>query len=155
MDPGHVDDAALSQSPPESRLIGPSVTVSESEPEAWLPQTIWRSVLTAIADRLAAPPRGKIPSMSPEELRERLERAGLTPHRLSYLLDMEPNSASKWTRGALPVPRRRVARIIEVTDIFSRSMVRRRLRCLSKSRRSAPGPRSARCEPAAASCFVI
>jgi hypothetical protein len=119
MDPGHVDDAALSQSPPESRLIGPSVTISESEPEAWLPQTIWRSVLTAIADRLAAPPRGKIPSMSPEELRERLERAGLTPHRLSYLLDMEPNSASKWTRGALPVPRRRVARIIEVTDFFA------------------------------------
>jgi hypothetical protein len=57
--------------------------------------------------------------MSPEELHERLERAGLTPHRLSYLLGMEPNSASKWTRGALPVPQRRVARIIEVTDFFS------------------------------------
>jgi hypothetical protein len=57
--------------------------------------------------------------MSPEELCERLERAGLTPHRLSYLLGMEPNSASKWTRGALPVPLRRVARIIEITDFFT------------------------------------
>jgi|SRR5579871_2608757 len=67
----------------------------------------------------AGPGSGKIRSMSPEQLRVRLERAGLTPHRLSYLLGMEPNSASKWTRGALPVPQRRVARIIEVTDFFA------------------------------------
>jgi hypothetical protein len=54
--------------------------------------------------------------MSPEELRERLERAGLTPYRLSYLLGVEPNEGSKWTRGDRPVPKGRVAQIVEVTD---------------------------------------
>jgi hypothetical protein len=53
--------------------------------------------------------------MSPEELRERLERAGLTPYRLSYLLGVEPNEGSKWTRGDRPVPKGRVAQIIELT----------------------------------------
>ncbi len=57
--------------------------------------------------------------MSPEELRERLERAGLTPYRLSYLLDVEPNEGSKWTRGDRPVPKGRVARIIELTDFIA------------------------------------
>jgi hypothetical protein len=54
--------------------------------------------------------------MSPEELRERLERAGLTPHRLSHLLGVEPNEGSKWTRGDRPVPKSRVAQIVELTD---------------------------------------
>jgi hypothetical protein len=54
--------------------------------------------------------------MSPEELRERLGRAGLTPYRLSYLLGVEPNEGSKWTRGDRPVPKGRVAQIIELTD---------------------------------------
>ena len=57
--------------------------------------------------------------MSPEELRERLGRAGLTPHRLSYLLSVEPNEGSKWTRGDRPVPKGRVAQIIEVTDFVA------------------------------------
>jgi hypothetical protein len=52
--------------------------------------------LASIADRLAAPSRAKIRSMSPEELRFRLERAGLTPYRLSFLLGVEPNEGSKW-----------------------------------------------------------
>jgi hypothetical protein len=51
-----------------------------------------------------SPSRGKTRSMSPEELRERLERASLTPYRLSYLLGVEPNEGSKWTRGDRPVP---------------------------------------------------
>jgi hypothetical protein len=62
-----------------------------------------------VADRLAAPWRGKTRSMSPEELRERLERAGLTPYRLSYLVGVEPNEGSKWARGDRPVPKGRVA----------------------------------------------
>jgi hypothetical protein len=62
---------------------------------------------------------GKTPSMSPEELRERLERAGLTPYRLSYLLGVEPNEGSKWTRGDRPIPRGRVAQIIELTDFVA------------------------------------
>ena len=70
-------------------------------------------------DRLAAPWRGKTRSMSPEELRERLERAGLTPYRLSYLLGVEPNEGSKWTRGDRPVPKGRVAQIIELTDFVA------------------------------------
>ena len=57
--------------------------------------------------------------MSPEELRERLGRAGLTPHRLSYLLGVEPNEGSKWTRGDRPVPKGRVAQIIELTDFVA------------------------------------
>jgi hypothetical protein len=57
--------------------------------------------------------------MSPEELRERLERAGLTPYRLSYLLGVEPNEGSKWTRGDRPVPKGRVARIIELTEFVA------------------------------------
>ena len=57
--------------------------------------------------------------MSPEELRERLERAGLTPYRLSYLLGVEPNEGSKWTRGDRPIPRGRVAQIIELTDFVA------------------------------------
>jgi len=57
--------------------------------------------------------------MSPEELRERLKRAGLTPHRLSYLLGVEPNEGSKWTRGDRPVPKGRVAQIIELTDFVA------------------------------------
>jgi hypothetical protein len=57
--------------------------------------------------------------MSPEELRERLERAGLTPYRLSYLLGVEPNEGSKWARGDRPVPRGRVAQIIELTDFVA------------------------------------
>ena len=72
-----------------------------------------------VADRLAAPWRGKTRSMSPEELRERLERAGLTPYRLSYLLGVEPNEGSKWTRGDRPVPNGRVAQIIELTDFVA------------------------------------
>ena len=70
-------------------------------------------------DRLAAPSRGKTRSMSPEELRERLARAGLTPYRLSYLLGVEPNEGSKWTRGDRPVPKGRVAQIIELTDFVA------------------------------------
>jgi hypothetical protein len=57
--------------------------------------------------------------MSPEELRERLERAGLTPYRLSYLLGVEPNEGSKWTRGDRPVPKGRVTQIIELTDFVA------------------------------------
>ena len=57
--------------------------------------------------------------MSPEELRERLERASLTPYRLSYLLGVEPNEGSKWTRGDRPVPKGRVAQIIELTDFVA------------------------------------
>ena len=57
--------------------------------------------------------------MSPEELRERLERAGLTPYRLSHLLGVEPNEGSKWTRGDRPVPKGRVAQIIELTDFVA------------------------------------
>jgi hypothetical protein len=57
--------------------------------------------------------------MSPEELRERLERAGLTPYRLSYLLGVEPNEGSKWTRGDRAVPKGRVAQIIELTDFVA------------------------------------
>ena len=57
--------------------------------------------------------------MSPEELRERLKRAGLTPYRLSYLLGVEPNEGSKWTRGDRPVPKGRVAQIIELTDFVA------------------------------------
>jgi hypothetical protein len=57
--------------------------------------------------------------MSPEELRERLERACLTPYRLSYLLGVEPNEGSKWTRGDRPVPKGRVAQIIELTDFVA------------------------------------
>jgi hypothetical protein len=57
--------------------------------------------------------------MSPEELRERLERAGLTPYRLSYLLGVEPNEGSKWTRGDRPIPKGRVAQIIELTDFVA------------------------------------
>ena len=75
--------------------------------------------LASIADRLAAPSRGKTRSMSPQELRERLERAGLTPYRLSYLLGVEPNEGSKWTRGDRPVPKGRVAQIIELTDFVA------------------------------------
>src|SRR3984957_4372230 len=70
-------------------------------------------------DRLAAPWRGKTRSMSPEELRERLERAGLTPYRLSYLLGVEPNEGSKGTRGDRAVPKGRVAQIIELTDFVA------------------------------------
>jgi hypothetical protein len=74
------------------------------------------------------PPRSRIAwqplrvvkwSMSPEELRERLERACLTPYRLSYLLGVEPNEGSKWTRGDRPVPKGRVAQIIELTDFVA------------------------------------
>jgi hypothetical protein len=54
--------------------------------------------------------------MSPEELRERLNRAGFTPHRLSHLLGVDPNEGSKWTRGARPIPKGRVAQIVELTD---------------------------------------
>ena len=57
--------------------------------------------------------------MSPEELRERLGRAGLSPYRLSYLLGVEPNEGSKWTRGDRPVPKGRVAQIIELTDFVA------------------------------------
>ena len=57
--------------------------------------------------------------MSPEDLRERLERAGLTPYRLSYLLGVEPNEGSKWTRGDRPGPKDRVAQIIELTDFVA------------------------------------
>src|ERR1700684_3469202 len=57
--------------------------------------------------------------MSPEELRERLERADLTPYRLSYLLGVEPNEGSKWTRGDRPVPKGRVAQIIGLTDFVA------------------------------------
>ena len=57
--------------------------------------------------------------MSPEELRERLGRAGLTPYRLSYLLGVEPNEGSKWTRGDRPVPKGHVAQIIELTDFVA------------------------------------
>jgi hypothetical protein len=57
--------------------------------------------------------------MSPEELRERLGRAGLTPYRLSYLLGVEPNEGSKWTPGDRPVPKGRVAQIIELTDFVA------------------------------------
>jgi hypothetical protein len=57
--------------------------------------------------------------MSPEELRERLGRAGLTPYRLSYLLGVEPNEGSKWTRGDRPVPKGRVAQIIELMDFVA------------------------------------
>jgi hypothetical protein len=72
-----------------------------------------------IADRLTAPWRGKTRSMSPEELRERLKRAGLTPYRLSYLLGVEPNEGSKWSRGDRPVPKGRVAQIIELTEFVA------------------------------------
>ena len=79
--------------------------------------------LTICTDRdrgcAAGPGRGKIRSMSPEELRERLKRAGLTPYRLSYLLGVEPNEGSKWTRGDRPVPKGRVAQIIELTDFVA------------------------------------
>lgn len=54
--------------------------------------------------------------MSPEEFRKRLDRAGLTPHRLSWLLGLEPNRAYKWARGWQPIPKLRVERIIELTD---------------------------------------
>jgi len=57
--------------------------------------------------------------MSREELRERLQRAGLTPYRLSYLLGVEPNEGSKWTRGDRPVPKGRVAQIIKLTDFVA------------------------------------
>ena len=56
--------------------------------------------------------------MSPEELRERLKRAGLAPYRLSYLLGVEPNEGSKWARGDRPVPKG-VAQIIELTDFVA------------------------------------
>ena len=79
--------------------------------------------LTICTDRdrgcAAGPGRGKIRSMSPEELRERLKRARLTPYRLSYLLGVEPNEGSKWTRGDRPVPKGRVAQIIELTDFVA------------------------------------
>ena len=66
-----------------------------------------------------SPSRGKTRFMSPEELRERLKRACLTPYRLSYLLSVEPNEGSKWTRGDRPVPKGRVAQIIELTDFVA------------------------------------
>jgi hypothetical protein len=50
-------------------------------------------------------------SMSPEELRQRLERAGLTPYRLSYLLGVEPNEGSKWTRRDGPFRRAALRRL--------------------------------------------
>ena len=62
---------------------------------AILPTDILTSVLASIADRLTAPSRGRTRSMSPEELRKRLERAGLTPYRLSYLLGVEPNEIGR------------------------------------------------------------
>jgi hypothetical protein len=66
-----------------------------------------------------SPSCGKTQPMSPEELRERLKRAGLTPYGLSYLLGVEPNEGSKWTRGDRPVPKGRVAQIIELTDLLA------------------------------------
>ena len=104
--------------PPERACV----TISESEPEAWLrssPQTILTICPGLDRGSPGSPSRDKARSMSPEELRERLERAGLTPHRLSYLLGVEPNEGSKWTRGDRPVPKGRVAQIIEVTDFVA------------------------------------
>ena len=118
--PGDTNDAALSQ--------------ARQKP----PNRVWRcdqrigarSMATIVTtDSLTiCPPRSRIAwqplrmvkrSMSPEELRERLERAGLTPYRLSYLLGVEPNEGSKWTRGGRPVPEGRVAQIIELTDFVA------------------------------------
>jgi hypothetical protein len=75
--------------------------------------------MTAIRGISRQAPHGKTRSMSPEELRERIERAGLTPYRLSYLLGVEPNEGSKWTRGDRPVPMGRVAQIVELTDFVA------------------------------------
>jgi hypothetical protein len=86
--------------------------------------------------------------MSPEELRERLKRAGLTPYRLSYLLGVEPNEGSKWTRGDRPVPERRVAQIIELTDFVAEHGA------ASADGQRAPAPRWPRRDPAGARCFA-
>ena len=117
-----MERAALSQCPPEAASAGlASRSVNRSQKHGYdrhhrqFDDLSWpRS-----RDRPAAPSRGKTLSMSPEELRERLKRAGLTPYRLSYLLGVEPNEGSKWTRGDRPVPKGRVAQIIELTDFVA------------------------------------
>jgi hypothetical protein len=91
--------------------------------------------------------------MSPEELRERLERAGLTPYRLSYLLGVEPNEGSKWARGDRPVPKGRVAQIIELTDFVAEHRGGCSIACTSADGQGEPAPRSPR-RDAGAGCFA-
>ena len=101
------------------------------------------------------PSHGKTRSMSPEELRERLERAGLTPHRLSYLVGVEPNEGSKWTRGDRPVPKGRVAQIIELTDfVAERGAAAVPFAFTSADSQRPLAPRSPRRDRAGAGCFA-
>jgi hypothetical protein len=104
----------------KARQKPPNRAWRHGQPEATIVTTNNLTICrTSIADRLAASWRGKSQFMSPEELRERLRRAGLTPYRLSYMLGVEPNEGSKWTRGDRPVPKGRVAQIIELTDFVA------------------------------------
>jgi hypothetical protein len=54
--------------------------------------------------------------MMPDELRERIERSGVSGREIARTLGIERAQPSKWCRGIKPIPERHVGRIRELTD---------------------------------------
>jgi hypothetical protein len=54
--------------------------------------------------------------MTPDELRERIERSGVSGRQIARALGIERAQPSKWCRGTKPIPERHVGRIRELTD---------------------------------------
>ena len=54
--------------------------------------------------------------MKPDELRERIERSGVSGRQIARALGVERAQPSKWCRGVKPIPERHVPRIRELTD---------------------------------------
>jgi hypothetical protein len=55
--------------------------------------------------------------MTPDELRERIERSGVSGRQIARVLGIERAQPSKWCRGIKPIPERHVGRIRELTDL--------------------------------------
>ena len=54
--------------------------------------------------------------MTPDELRERIERSGVSGRQIARALGVERAQPSKWCRGVKPIPQRHVPRIRDLTD---------------------------------------
>jgi hypothetical protein len=76
--------------------------------------------------------------MKPDELRERIERSGVSGRQIARALGVERAQPSKWCRGVKPIPERHVPRIRELTDDPPPGPVQE-----AQSAKNAPRPASA------------
>ena len=56
--------------------------------------------------------------MKPDELRERIERSGVSGRQIARALGVERAQPSNWCRGVKPIPERHVPRILELTGAW-------------------------------------